>query len=293
MAERTSPTLRRWELGTALRRIRESQGKTIDQVSRDLSEQFGVGFSTAKISRMETAKRGVNPRDVRDLCDYYGVGAADRERLIDLAKASREHNRWQGLTDAYATYIALESIASKARTFEPMFVPGLLQTRDYSRVVESLSLPQFEVESPPARQVDERIELRAERQRRLFSADPLVFHAMLDENVLRRPVGEGSVMHDQLEHLLEVSELPNVRLQVMPVSVGLYPGSEASGFTLLEFPPGETMPDSVCYVEGILGCFWAEREADLIRISHVYDYLQETALDPASTRDLIGKIMRG
>lgn len=110
-----APTLRRWELGVALRKIREARNKTIEQVSHDLSEVYGMGFSPAKISRLENAKRGVNPRDVRDLCEYYGVSQAERDRLMQLAKDSREQERWQGLAEAYATFVALETIASRVR----------------------------------------------------------------------------------------------------------------------------------------------------------------------------------
>ncbi len=292
VADTNSPTLRRWELGSTLRRIRDSQGKTIEQVSHDLSEQFGVGFSAAKISRLETAKRGVNPRDVRDLCDYYGVDPAERDRLIELAKASREHNRWQGLGESYATYVALESIAARARTYESMFIPGLLQVPAYAEVVESLALPEFDIELPPQSRVADRVALRAERQKRLHSAEPLVLHAVLDENVVRRPVGPPAVMAAQLNHLVEVSAQPNITIQVMPITIGLYPGSEASGLTLLDFPTGETMPDDVCYVEGILGAFWAERETDLRRINQVYSYLADTALSPDDTRGFLTQILR-
>jgi transcriptional regulator with XRE-family HTH domain len=288
----SSPTLRRWELGAALRRIRESQEKTIEQVSHDLSELYGVGFSPAKISRLENAKRGVNPRDVRDLCEYYGVAAAERDRLMQLAKASREHDRWVGIPEGYATFVALESIASRERGYESMFVPGLLQTPEYSRVIEGVGLPGLDQDSQTPERIAARVSLRDQRQQRLRSADPLELHLVVDENVLRRVAGGAEVMRAQLEYLIEVSRLPNVILQAMPIASGLYAGSEASTYVLLDFPEGEAMPDDVCYVEGILGTMWVERDADLRRINRVYNYLQIAALSPAGTRDFIASIIR-
>lgn len=287
-----TPTLRRWELGVALRKIRETRNKTIEQVSHDLSEAYGMGFSSAKISRLENAKRGANPRDVRDLCDYYDVSPAERDRLMQLAKDSREHDRWQGLAEAYATFVALEAIALRARTYESMFVPGLLQTKEYAQTVESIELPGVEGETPPARRVEERVALREQRQQRLHSDDPLELHVVIDENVLRRVVGAPEVMAAQLAHLIEVSRLPNVTLQVKTIAGGLYPGSEASNFILLDFRREESMPEDVCYVEGILGTMWVEKPSDLDHINHIYAHLQDTALSPDETRQLIGRILR-
>jgi transcriptional regulator with XRE-family HTH domain len=288
-----APTLRRWELGVALRRIRESRGKTIEQVSHDLSEAYGMGFSPAKISRLENAKRGVNPRDVRDLCEYYSVDQVECDRLMQLAKDSRGQDRWQGLAEAYGTFIALETIAVRARAYESMYVPGLLQTKEYSQTVESIEVPGARAETPPSRRIEDRVALREQRQQRVHSDDALELHVVIDENVLRRVVGSPEVMTAQLAHLVEVSRLPNVTLQVKPIADGLYPGSEASSFTLLDFRREESMPEDVCYVEGILGTMWVERPADLEHINLIYSHLQNTALSPSDTRRFISAVLRG
>src|ERR1051326_2854994 len=130
MAERPRPTLPspdRIQLGTELRRLREAAGKTIDQVSRELTAELGSGFSPTKLSRLETGKRPASQRDVRDLCLHYGAPKDELARLVEMAKASRSQNRWQGLTEAFAEYMVLEQIAGGVRTFESMLVPGLLQ----------------------------------------------------------------------------------------------------------------------------------------------------------------------
>src|SRR5258708_3747838 len=114
MAERPRPVLPtadRIQLGSGLRRLRETTRQTIDQVSRDLTAQLGPGFSPTKLSRLETGKRPANQRDVRDLCLYYGASADELDHLIDMAKASRVQNRWQGLSEAYTDFMALEQIA--------------------------------------------------------------------------------------------------------------------------------------------------------------------------------------
>jgi hypothetical protein len=296
--DQESSTLRRWELAVALRRMREAKGRTIDQVSQDLTEQLGPGFSSAKISRMETAKRGVNARDVRDLCVYYEVGAAERDRLVALSRTTRERDVWLERYESLGTFIALESIAVRVRTFESVYVPGLLQTEAYSRFVESKTV--LDEEAKPLRgglDVDGRVALRKKRQARLTGDGALELHAIVDENVLRRRVGPPELMRDQLAYLIEVAALPSVTLQVLPVALGLYPGSEASGFALMEFPGQgislEVMPGTVCYVEGILGALWAEKEADYIHIDHAFDHMAEVALTPAGSSAFITNVRDG
>ncbi len=297
MADYESPTLRRWALAAALRQLRETAGKTIEQVSAELTEQLGPGFSAAKISRMETGKRGIIPRDVRDLCVYYQVPAAERDRLVELARKSRERDVWQKLHEALATFVTLESIANRIRTYESVYVPGLLQTVEYSSVVEGFAL--FDDELPAQSNnltTEERIALRKERQDRLLTGNQVAYHAIVDENVLRRTLGEPAIMRGQLEHLIEVAQSPNITVQVIPLSTPLYPGSEASAFVLLDFPDegiaAQVAPGPVCFVEGILGALWAERADDVRRINRVFRHMSELALPPEASLDLIREILR-
>jgi len=195
-------------LGEELRHIRETRGKTIEQVSQELSERLGSGFSTAKISRLETAKRGITLRDVRDLCDYYGLGAADRERLIAMAKASRG-NRLQGINEALSEYVALESIANAIYAYESMLVPGLQQTRDYTRALAEGIAGLVAGGAPPDQAtLEEQLDVRAARQERLRGPDAVRFVAIMDENVVRRRVGTPQVMAAQLRRIAEVAEYP-------------------------------------------------------------------------------------
>ena len=289
MSDAATPTLQRLALGAELRHIRETQGKTIEQVSRDLSERLGSGFSTAKISRLETAKRGATLRDVRDLCDYYEVDTAERDRLVAMAKASRG-NRMQGITEALAEYVALESIAATVYAYESMLVPGLLQTADYSREIAAgmAGLAAGDVPEDAAL-LSEQLEVRATRQQRLESPGGLRLYAILDENVVRRRVGTAQIMAAQLRHISAVSERPNVTIRIVPVNAGAYPGFESAGFSVLEFPEEERR-SSVCFLEGAVGALWAEREADRQRIIRTFQYMQEIALDPDETRALLARL---
>ena len=285
----TTPTLQRLALGAELRRIREARGMTIEEVAHDLLERLGPGFSTAKISRMETAKRGLNQRDVRDLCEYYGLAPEQRDRLVAMAKAARV-NRLQGVNEALDEYVALESIATSEHAYESMYVPGLLQTPDYARAVaeSNRDLAWGDVPNDPA-VLEEQARVRAARQGRLRGQDPLNFSAILDENVVRRRVGSAQVMADQLRHLSKVSRFSNVTIRVVPISAGAHPGFESAGFSILAFPEQELRPP-VCFVEGAIGAVWAEREADKQRLSQVFEHLRGIALDPAGTRALIDGI---
>lgn len=290
MAERARPTLPtpdRIQLGSELRRLREATGKTIDQVSRDLSAQLGPGFSPTKLSRLETGKRPASQRDVRDLCLYYEAPADELTHLIEMAKASRVQNRWQGQTEAYAEYLALEQIASGVRTFESMLVPGLLQTADYSRALaDGNALDQTAVEGG-AEDVEIKINVRLTRQQRLYAEPPLKLHAIIDENVIRRGIGGAEVMAAQLRQMEEASRLPNVILQVIPIARGAYPGLGSEGLSILDFAPGVHLHDYVCCLEGVIGSVWAEREAERRRVTRVFEYVQRLALTPSETRDVL------
>lgn len=290
MAERARPTLPspdRIQLGAELRRLREATGKTIDQVSKDLTAQLGPGFSPTKLSRLETGKRPAGQRDVRDLCLYYEAPADELNLLVEMAKASRMQNRWQGLTDAYAEYMALEQIAERIRTFEGMLIPGLLQTADYSAAMAVGNAFDQTAAEREGDDMDVKISVRLARQQRLQGKPPLKLHAIIDENVIRRRVGGTDVMAAQLRHLDEMSRLRSVVLQVVPISTGAYPGLESGSFSILDFAAGTHTDNHVCFLETTIGAVWAEREAERLRISRIFDYIESLALSASDTRDVL------
>lgn len=292
MAGDLSPTMRRWDLGRALRQIRESQGKTIEQVSDDLLEKYQTGFSATKISRMETGKRGANPRDVRDLCDYYGVDQAEQSRLVELAKVVRGESRLQAVPDGYAEYLAIETHAQVLRNYEPMFVPGTFQTVEYHRAaIDAYSAAGFGPDSAHEESLG-LIQIRVERQRRMTGPNALTVHSIIDENVVRRRVGSDATMAAQLDHLVELSLQPNITLRIVPAACGLYPGCESAGFSMLGFEESDSPNDTACYIEGLIGTLWAERAADLVFVSRIFENLKIIALGADDSRALIREAAR-
>jgi transcriptional regulator with XRE-family HTH domain len=272
-----SPALRRRELGALLRALRNEKGLTVEQVAERLL------CSPSKVSRMETGQ-GATARDIRDLCDLYGVAdAAERDRLTTLAREGKRPARWQRYDLAYARYAELEEDALAIRAFQSSAVHGLLHTADYARANHESSMPRLNPE-----QVDRQIEAKLARQSILTRADPPSFAVVLDEAALHRMVGGRRVMAAQLAKILDISALPNVTAQILPFALGAHPALE-SNFTILQLPdptPG------VVFAEGMIGSTYLDRPEDLKRYYDVFHELQSIALNSKDTGDLIAKFVR-
>ena len=277
MSDVRSPTLRRRELGARLRELRLARGLTVEQVSEQLL------CSPSKVSRMETGHRGATLRDVRDLCQIYGLtDTAQVEYLMGLVREAKQQAWWQSYDlDIYATYVGLEQAATTLCYYQSTIVPGLLQTVGYARAMHEGSMP---AEFTPER-ADELIEVRMRRQQVLTREPPLQLRVVLDEAVLHRVVGGPEVMAGQLRHFNTIAKRPNVTLQVIPFSVGAHPAME-NMFNIIEF--GDVAP-SVVYVEGLMGWLFLERENDVRRYAQVFKYLCELALNPKDTIELISE----
>ncbi len=166
-------------------------------------------------------------RDVEDLLTLYGItDEQERASLVSLAKEANVAGWWHSYSDVlpswFPTYVGLEGAASLLRAYEVQFVHGLLQTEEYARAVVRRGM-----KSASDADVERRVALRLERQRYLVAENAPEFHVVLDEAALRRPYGDRAVMRAQLQHLIDVSERPNVRLQVVPFSMGGHSGSPA------------------------------------------------------------------
>jgi transcriptional regulator with XRE-family HTH domain len=272
-----SPALQRRELGALLRALRNEKGLTVEQVAERLL------CSPSKVSRMETGQ-GATARDIRDLCELYGVAdAAERGRLTTMAKEGKRPARWQPYDLAYARYAELEEEAVAISAFQSSVVHGLLHTADYARANHENSMPRFDPD-----QINLQIEAKLARQRILTQADPPSFAVVLDEAALHRMVGGRHVMADQLAKILGMSALPNVTVQILPFELGAHPALE-SNFTILELPdpaPG------VVFVEGMIGSTYLDRPDDLHRYQLIFGKLQSIALNPKDTGDLIAKLLR-
>jgi hypothetical protein len=266
-------------LGPQLRRLREAAGITPDRAG------YEIRASRSKISRMETGRVGFKARDVADLLTLYGVtDERVRSRFLNLAKESGRPDWWAKYSDVlpdwFESYLGLESVSSTIRTFEIQFVHGLFQTEDYARAVTRLGH-----QAAPTAEIERRVGLRVTRQDLLTGANPPRIWSVMDEAVLRRPVGGSTVMRAQLHRLIEVAELPQVTLQVVPFARGGHAGASGS-FTMLRFEE-RSLPD-VVYIEQLTGAVYLEQRSDVEHYQAVMDQLSSNeALTPAATTRFI------
>jgi len=277
VAEVRSPTVRRRELGALLRALRNEKGLTVEQAADQLL------CSPSKVSRMETGHGAATPRDIRDLCNLYDVtDQAGRDHLMTLAREGKRQGWWQSYDLGYATYVGLEAEAVAISGFQSSVVHGLLQTADYARAGHEGAMPRLSPE-----QIEMQIEAKLTRQRILTQDNPPRFTVVLDEATLHRMVGGRRVMAEQLAMILELSARPNIRVQVLPFEVGAHPGVE-SNFTLLELP---NSTPGVVFVEGLIGSTYLERADDLKKYRGIFDQLQNIALNPKGSADLVAKLL--
>lgn len=276
------PTLRRRRLGVALRTLREEAGLNREEVAENLD------CSASKIATIEGGMVTVRRNDLRDMLDLFGVTDADRrDELFQLAKQAKERGAWWrrygDLPNSYLRLIELESAASSIRWFEPMVVPGLLQTEHYARAIIRATGP---THGPD--EVEREVQARMTRQELLTRDDPPEVWVILDEAALRRQVGGRAVMREQCDRLVEVGQLPHVTLQVVPYTQG---GYEAifGGFALLRFPDPD--PDIV-YLEAFAGNGFLERPDEVRRCSLVFDHVNAVALSPHDSTELIAAVAK-
>lgn len=277
-----SPTVRRRELGALLRKLRKDKDLTVDQVTTYLE------CSASKISRIETGQRGATPRDVRDLCDLYGVtNQAERERLVGLAREGKQQGWWQSYDLPFATpmYVGLEAEAVRIKDYDSAVIPGLLQSADYLRALHDDPLPEPTDRELTPELVERRVEARLIRQQLLTRRQPpaLEFWAIMDEAALHRLIGGPAVMGAQLKRVVEAMQLPNVTVQVIPYSIGPHPALNST-FNILEF--SGAAPHLV-YSEGLAGFIFMEREEDVERYNDVFRHLADIALTPDQSADLM------
>jgi len=274
-------TVRRIQLGARLRALRLAKGLSREQAG------FPIRASESKISRMELGRVGFKERDVADLLTLYEVAdEAERERLLALTREANAPSWWHTYGDVLDTwfqnYLDLEQAAEMIRTYEIQFVPGLLQTDAYARAVIKLGLDN----AGPA-QVDRRATLRMDRKRLLDRPDAPRLWAVLDEAVLRRPIGGFDVLREQIDSLIEICAKPLVRLQVMPFSSG---GHAAAGgaFSILRFPH-EDLPDIV-YIEHLTSALYLDKRDDVDRYTEAISHLFIEAEPPGRTPEILRQI---
>ncbi|OUC97198.1 helix-turn-helix domain-containing protein [Streptosporangium minutum] len=279
----SGPTALRILLGSQLRRLRETKG-----LSREEAGHLIRG-SESKISRMELGRVGLRERDVADLLTFYGVeDEAARSAVMDLLLRANEPGWWHRFNDLlpswFQTYVGLEEAASRIRTYEVQFVPGLLQTEEYAKAVITAGSAGVAPE-----EIVRRVDLRMERQQVLDRPDGPFFWAVIDEAALRRPIGGSEVMRAQLEHLLDLMRRPNITIQVMPFSFGGH-SAEGGAFSVLRFQDQE-LPD-VVYVEQLASALYLDKREEVDRYSEVMERLCAVSTTPGETTDILRRIIK-
>jgi len=268
MAQRSSPTVRRRELGNLLRGYREAKGLTAAEVASALE------VSPSQISRLETAQRQPVIMYVRELCKFYGLDDQATARLLRMARESREEGWGQryDLESPTATYLSLEAAAANIRDFENYVVPGLLQTRNYAAAVLEPLRSYLGKE-----RVTQTVDSRVARQQILSGDNAVRFHAVVDEGVLYRQIGGAEVMRTQICRLIEVCHLPNVTIQILPFSIGAHPGLDGP-FTVLSFTDVEM--SAITYTEGQLGQIFQDSADEVSHKVGIFGTLSNLAANP-------------
>lgn len=238
--------------------------------------------SQSKISRLENGRRSISQRDVRDLCGVYEV---EDHRIVDslmqMAKDSRQQGWWHAFGDIpYSVYIGLETEAASLRIYESLLVPGLLQTPGYAEAVIPGTVPELAPDH-----LEKRIQVRMRRQERVTDPErPLRLWVVLDESALRRVVGSHLIMREQLDHLVEMSQLPHVTVQVLPYDTGAHAGMSGT-FSILEFD--DAADSSVVYIEGVTSDLYLEKTNDVHKYTIMYEHLRAQALSAEHSREFI------
>jgi transcriptional regulator with XRE-family HTH domain len=272
--------VRRRRLAAELRAIREGRGKSGDAVAAALK------WSASKISRYERARTSLRPREVERLLDYYEITGPRRVLLLGLAEDAAQKGWWEefgdSISEEYQQFIGLEYEATSMSVWHVDVVTGLLQTEAYARhIISSLS----RVEPIPPGMIGRIVAVRMRRQQ-VLDREGLHLSVVLDESVLKRRIGDESVMYEQLQRLAQEAEKPNVTVQVLPLDAQHSVFGES--FVIFGFAiDGNAITQEVVSTETMKGGFIleAERETYLHRIA--FQILADAALDPAASRDLI------
>ncbi|MGW7056111.1 helix-turn-helix domain-containing protein [Streptomyces sp. NPDC054888] len=279
-----NPTALKVILGGKLRELRVAAGFDPSHVDSKL------GFSRSKTSRIELGRHGCKQSDAAALLQLYGVDDdVQVAEFLRLLEQSRRADWWRSysdvLSDFFAPLVALEGAAATIRTYEPFYVPGLLQTPAYTRAV---------VQSGPGHllthEVRRRVELRQERQRQLDNADGPRLWAVIDESVLMRKVGGAQVMREQLEHLVAMMQRSRVTLQIAPLDVTAAVGV-GTGLTYLRFAPGD-LKDAV-YIEHLTDSTFTQKPRIVEQYRDMMDRLGACALTPRHSLETIRKRLAG
>ncbi|MFC4588714.1 helix-turn-helix domain-containing protein [Sphaerisporangium corydalis] len=278
---RYSSAVLRMVLGQQLRRMREERG-----ISRETAG-YVIRASDSKIGRLELGRSSFKPRDVADLLTLYGVtDDRDREALLDIAARANRPGWWHRFNDVLppglGSYLGLEDASSVIRAYEVHGVHDLLQTEEYAHRRFGLLDP----EAPPGR-VERRVEMQMTRQKVLTRPGPATLWLVMDAAALWRSPGDRDLTRAQIRHLIEMSQLPNVALQIVPFGTYVTPGLP---FSMLRFHAKE-LPD-VVYVQHLTGALLLDKPDDVMGYLDVMDSLSVAAIGPDFAADVLHDILK-
>ncbi|MGW3204450.1 helix-turn-helix domain-containing protein [Streptomyces sp. NPDC001135] len=281
---RAAPTVGQVVLGKRLQELREAAGLGREEAARVLR------VAPATVRRMEMAEVALKIPYVQVLLDTYGVAEEESAAFVRLAEEANQPGWWQRfhdvLPDWFSLYVSLEGAARIIRSYEPHFIPGLLQTEDYARAV----LQAGTIGQTTPQTVERHVSLRMERQRLLERDDPPHLWVIMDETVLRRPVStRGAVMRAQLDRLLEYADRDRVTLQLAEFAAGPHPGTYAP-FTLFRFAEPE-LPDMV-FTEYLTGALYLDSRREVAAHLEVLDHMTARAASAQRTRTLLREFRR-
>jgi transcriptional regulator with XRE-family HTH domain len=277
-------TVPRRQLGRYLRDLRNGVGLTVRAASKQLER------SEPTMWRIENGLVSVRSIEVEMMCRLYGASDEMTKALMSLAKETKARGWWQTYGDVvpewFDLFVGLEAAATKMAEYEDSLIPGLFQTEGYARTIIEADHPDED-----DTEITRRVQLRIARQSILRRPiDPPVLRVALRESVIQCPVGDRSVMADQLDRLVEVSGLPNISLRVAPTATGYHPGILTGSFTVLRFPLNggglESEPPTI-YQEMYTGALYLDKPQEVTRYDQAFEAIWETALDEGASGDLI------
>ncbi|MFJ4848439.1 helix-turn-helix domain-containing protein [Streptomyces sp. NPDC088733] len=274
----SAPTVLRVVLGKRLQDLREKAGVSYEDAAGALD------VTHATIRRIEKAEVGLRIPYVEKLLQTYGVtDPAEIANFLDLAREANRPGWWHRFRDVlpewFSAFVSLEGEAELIRAYEPHYVPGLLQTPQYAEAVLRAGRPHASQE-----EIERGVALRMERQALLSREQPPLLWVVIDETVLRRPIGGPQVMRDQVDRLIEACAMPQVRLQVMPFASGPHPAMYGP-FHIFRFPLPE-LPD-IAYVESLIGAVYLDDREDVSQFREALDRMSAQALPAEPTRDFL------
>jgi transcriptional regulator with XRE-family HTH domain len=282
MARFASPTVSRRELANTLRRLRLDAHRTLEEAAGALE------VSAATLSRIETGVRVPRARDVKDLCEFYGLTDETRiNELTDLVADAKESGWWEAYTEVdeeYATFIGLEQAATAIDQFEGSIVPAFLQTGAYGEAFLRGAVSPARKKPLSDHDIAKRIEVRVRRQQLLSTDSGVRYTAIIDEGALLRPVGGGAVMREQISRLLQATERTATEILILPLARGAHPGQERR-FTILSLPQARV--SDVVYIDSFAGQLFLETPEELDRHRRVFGTLRGLSLDVAASQEAL------